>query len=960
MSPQGVEESGMAIGFSTTAYATNHPKTVTGLMFVVTALLVLAAVLPSISRETFPFLNPLRVDTDPENMLPGHEPARIFHNEMKRVFSLHDIVVLGVVNEKDPAGVFRPDSLSRIYELAEYARTLQWDDPAEEGKKVGVIAADVIAPSTVDNIEQGGVGEVRFEWLMPEAPKTQEEAVAIRDKARKIPFLNGTLVSEDGKALCLYLPLTSKDVSYRVYSALQKKIATFRGDEEYFITGLPVANDTFGMEMFRQMAISAPVAMVIIFLFLLFFFRKPLLIVSPMIVALISVCCTMGLLVITGNTVHIMSSMIPIFIMPIAVLDSVHILSEFFDRYQRIRDRRKTIHEVMDGLFMPMLYTSLTSAAGFASLALTPIPPVQIFGMFVALGVLLAWVFTIFFIPAFIMFVPEASLAGFGLVAHAQAPKGALSRVLAWVGRVSYGRAKLVLAVASVIVGIAAYGISRIEINDNPVKWFTMSHQIRIADWVLNEHFGGTYMAYLALTSRDDEEDVAGYLEGFITRLDERGKALETDIPGSLKVFEILGEKAQSFRQSGDIDGVIERMMAAARDETLLAEDDALDAWDEAIAFLEEEKQRGEAFKRPQVLRYLGALQEHMLTTGVVGKSNSVADIVKTVHRELFLGKAEAFRIPDSSAGVAQCLITYQNSHRPQDLWHFVTPDYRQASLWVQLKSGDNKDMVKVVDSVKGWMAENPPPGRLEPGWFGLTYINVVWQAKMVSGMLQAFIGSFLVVFLMMVYLFRSLLWGLLCMIPLTVTIAFIYGAVGIIGKDYDMPIAVLSSLTLGLAVDFAIHFLVRGRATVSITGSWRDAWASMFEEPARAISRNIIVIAVGFMPLLAAPLVPYKTVGIFLSTILVVAGLATLFILPASLGLFERWFFPRVAPSRFICRCVNLVVLTIAAVALVAINLHQYLETGWTALAVFAAVAVLILAIVCAVLSRWNLCKRD
>jgi predicted RND superfamily exporter protein len=45
----------------------------------------------------------------------------------------------------------------------------------------------------------------------------------------------------------------------------------------------------------------------------------------------------------------------------------------------------------MDNLFMPMLYTSLTSAAGFASLALTPIPPVQVFGVFVALGVMAAW-----------------------------------------------------------------------------------------------------------------------------------------------------------------------------------------------------------------------------------------------------------------------------------------------------------------------------------------------------------------------------------------------------------------------------------------------------------------------------------------------------------------------------------------------------------------------------------------
>ena len=97
-----------------------------------------------------------------------------------------------------------------------------------------------------------------------------------------------------------------------------------------------------------------------------------------------------------------MSSMIPIFIMPIAVLDSVHILSDFFDRYQDTKSRRETMRHVMGTLFTPMLYTSLTTAVGFLSLALTPIPPVQVFGLFVAFGVMVAWVLTVTFIPAFV------------------------------------------------------------------------------------------------------------------------------------------------------------------------------------------------------------------------------------------------------------------------------------------------------------------------------------------------------------------------------------------------------------------------------------------------------------------------------------------------------------------------------------------------------------------------------
>jgi predicted RND superfamily exporter protein len=87
--------------------------------------------------------------------------------------------------------------------------------------------------------------------------------------------------------------------------------------------------------------------------------------------------------------------------MPIAVVDSVHILSEFADRYALTGDREGALGEVMEELFTPMLYTSLTSAVGFASLAFAPIPPVRVFGLFVAFGILLAFALAITFIPAY-------------------------------------------------------------------------------------------------------------------------------------------------------------------------------------------------------------------------------------------------------------------------------------------------------------------------------------------------------------------------------------------------------------------------------------------------------------------------------------------------------------------------------------------------------------------------------
>ncbi len=942
----------MAFKQALTNYSIKHYKLITTAMVVFT--LALGALIPLI-----------KVDTDPENMLSENEAVRVFHNLTKEQFTLNDIVVVGIVNNKNPNGVFNPSSLARIYELTQFAKTLSWSNKEKPNEQIGVIEVDLLAPSTVDHIGQGAPGEVKFEWLMKKPPGTDAEALEIRDKAMSNPLLKGTLVSEDGKAVCLYLPLTSKDLSYRVYSRLKEKITTFSGDEEYHITGLPVAEDTFGVEMFIQMAISAPLAMVVIFLLMLLFFRKLILVISPIIVAMVSVISTMGLLIGLGFPVHIMSSMIPIFLMPIAVVDSVHILSEFFDLYTKEKGRVNTVKEVMSNLFTPMLYTSLTSAAGFASLALTPIPPVQVFGVFVAIGIMIAWICTITFVPAYVMMIKEKSLENFGHKAMPVEKQNWLTKLLNRTGNFTYRKAKPILVAIILITVVAIYGITRIQINDNPVKWFSKSHPIRQADIELNEHFGGTYMAYLVLEDATEGNISSKFVGSLRKRWLKKGSELKEETPqaedlvGEIEKL-LLSRASDKKSREQYVDEFIEIANKKLQIAEESLEDAAIDLWYEVVDFFEMEKERLKLFKQPGTLKYIAKLQNYLKESGMVGKSNSVADVVKKVHQELIDGKPESYIIPKSSGAVAQCLMQFQSSHNPEDLWHLVTYDYMKANIWIQLTSGDNKDMEKVVKGVDDFFAKNAPPVPLKYNWAGLTYINTVWQNKMVFGMLQSFLGSFIIVFIMMAILFRSPLWGIICMIPLTITIAIIYGIIGLIGKDYDMPVAVLSALTLGMAVDFAIHFLERARASYAETGSWKSSVGVMFGEPARAISRNVLVIAIGFLPLLAATLVPYKTVGIFLCVIMALSGAITLMALPAIIKLAEKVLFKfKPAPKSVSCNCGFCLIISVATAVLVAVNLHQYWKLGWGRLAWVSIIAIPVMALICGIISRRQACKR-
>ena len=615
------------------------------------------------------------------------------------------------------------------------------------------------------------------------------------------------------------------------------------------------------------MGIAAPMAGLAIFILMLWFFRSITLVIGSMIVAISTVIITMGLLIGMGFTVHIMSSMIAIFLMPIAVVDSTHILSEFADEYRKGKNPKAVIEQVVTRLFKPMLYTSLTSAVGFLSLMLTPIPPVKVFGGFIAFGILLAFVITIIFIPAYIGRMSPKALSNLQQSMR-KTENGLLQTILPKLGNVAVKYRAFILLGFSGLFVLSLIGISKIQVNDNPINWFKSSHEIRVADETLNQHFGGTYDAWFVLKSNDSfTKNKSPIIQ----------KLVSDNLINKAEIQQI--QLSDHWQQD---------LLSLLDDKLFESDDKQALIIQFHIEQLEQIQNNSKVFLNPENLLWMQNLQSHLVDSGLVGKVNGLPDIIKTVNRELKSGKDSDFELPTTHEAVAQTLLQYQSSHRPQDLWHFVTPDYASSLMWLQLTSGDNQHMSKVVEFVDNHISEYPLPANLEYGWAGKTYLNVIWQKAMVNGMLESLISAFVVVFLMMVILFRSVQYGLLAMLPLTLTITLIYGLIGWIGKDYDMPIAVLSALTLGLSVDFAIHFLERFRATYHKVANVSQALPLMFHEPARAISRNAIVIAIGFMPLLAAPLVPYITVGVFLASIMALSGVVTLVLLPSLLS-FKR-----------------------------------------------------------------------
>jgi predicted RND superfamily exporter protein len=196
---------------------------------------ILACLVVSLLAAGALFLG-IRIDTDPENMLSPSQPDRVVYDRLKEDFGLHDLVVVGVV---DPRGIFRPEALGAVAAVIDSVLELP-----------GVIPEDVVSLTTTDN-PQSLADLVDIRPVMSRVPATASDAESLRLAIAGNPYLDQVIASPNGDGLAIYVPLVSKDQSFAVAASIRGFLD--RGlpkGVRYYLAGLPVAEDTFGHEMF--------------------------------------------------------------------------------------------------------------------------------------------------------------------------------------------------------------------------------------------------------------------------------------------------------------------------------------------------------------------------------------------------------------------------------------------------------------------------------------------------------------------------------------------------------------------------------------------------------------------------------------------------------------------------------------------------------------------------------------
>lgn len=444
------------------------------------------------------FLPGLEKDTSLEAFIPDDHPALVNRDKAEDVFGLSDPMVVAVVNQ-GPDGIFTPSTLQLVDRLTERIREVPGIDP----ERVRSLATE--------NDIRGHAAGLEVEPFLEPVPQKPEQAQEIRQRVNRFPLLQGSLVARDGSATLIVAEVLHPERSPAIYKDLRELAGaqTTGKNEQIHVAGEGAVRGYLGSYIDQDAKRLNPLTAVIITLVLFVAFRTLRGVVLPNLVVIATVGSALGLMAAFGVDFYVITNSLPVILIGIAVADSIHILSHYYYEYARTPDAeaRELVTRAMVHMWRPVTLTTLTTMPGFLGMAAasTNMPPMVFYGIFAAVGVAVAWLYSLLLVPAVLALLrPRPSRAYRPPEAQASS-SDVFTRALKRAGVLVERRAGTVLTVTLIIAAAGVVGLTQLEMNYSRIDNFRASEPIHQADQAINRHFDGTHYLDVVVETAEPE-----------------------------------------------------------------------------------------------------------------------------------------------------------------------------------------------------------------------------------------------------------------------------------------------------------------------------------------------------------------------------------------------------------------------------------------------------------------------
>ena len=594
----------------------------------------------------------------------------------------------------------------------------------------------------------------------------------------------------------------------KLVSTIRSLLASYSTKGELFLGGgAMITADT--IKFISQDLFVFGIAVLLIFVVVLsYIFRSLVWVLIPLSTAGITSILSMGAVGWLGWKVTVVSANFVSILMIISISLMVHLIV----RYQELAsinknlNQKEIVRETLRQMFLPCLYTALTTLVAFASLIVSDIKPVIDFGIIMVLGVTITFIFAFIFFGSLLSLINKDRL---NLGSDNSSSKTLMIHSLA------KNNPYKVISASLLVLFLSSWGISKLTVENKFIDYFKSSTEIYKGLSLIDRKLGGTATLDVIIDAPEVEimED-----ESFDDFDDDFGSALDDEI------------EEQGYWFTSDN------------------------------------------------LAYLETIHDYLENRPEIGKVLSVSSGIKIA--EIANNNK---RLSDLELALLRKLLPEEIES--QLLASYITNGDNQVRLSARvIESYEGLNRKELISSVR-YDLENE--FNLSKDRYKLTGISVIYN-NLLQSLFGSLIGSmgivFLCIFLMFIFLFRSLSLAVIGIIPNFLAAGAVIGTIGLIGIPLDVMTVTVAAVSIGMGVDNTIHYIHRFKKEFAVSKNYLESTKRTHATIGRALFYTSITIVLGFLVLSTSNFSPTIFFGIFTSLSMVMAVIGSLVLLPVLL----------------------------------------------------------------------------
>ncbi len=386
---------------------------------------------------------------------------------------------------RDEAGIFTPKALKTIDTITQKMWQMQHVARVDSLTNFQYVHAskedpdDIIVDDFIQHFDDANTSYLQ-----------ERREIAVHDRDM-VPF-----VSRDGKTTMILARLTPKvndngDKSFEIMAELEKILEPIAKETGYrfWLNGGPPLTTSFVTIAQRDGSIFTPLVILTVMLLLYLLFRRISGALIPLGVVVLTFLTVLSIQVLLGYKLNNFTANIPVFIVAIGIADAVHVYIVWLMYRREGKDTKEAVLLSMQKNMLPIFLTSMTTAIGFGSLAISKVVPVATLGIATASGAVLAFLISVFWMPAVLLLLKREVKPLKGR------ERGDIFGRFGGYGAFIVKNDRKIIAVTGAIFLIIGAGLFRLRVDSNTIRYFDESVEIRKSTNFLQKNLTGP-MAY--------------------------------------------------------------------------------------------------------------------------------------------------------------------------------------------------------------------------------------------------------------------------------------------------------------------------------------------------------------------------------------------------------------------------------------------------------------------------------